>query len=223
MANESAPAPKAPAPANTASPPGAPHHDSAKCAQILDGARRVFLARGFDAASMGEIARAAGVSKGTLYVYFDSKEALFRALIEERKRSAAERLTAFDPSNHDVEAVLSDFARRFIEELTQPLHVSLVRMVIGAAEKFPDLGRAFFEAGPRYGSERLAAYLAAQAEHGVLTIEDPTLAAWHFLGLCHQPTMAATIMGAAPAPDAAQTERYARAAVAAFLNGYRTG
>src|SRR5262245_59317728 len=56
--------------------------DNAKRRQIIDGAREVFLAQGFDAASMGEIARQAGVSKGTLYVYFDSKEALFEATVE---------------------------------------------------------------------------------------------------------------------------------------------
>src|ERR687886_631072 len=64
--------------------------DGSKRRQILDGARRVFLAHGFDGASMGEIAKAAGVSKGTLYVYFDSKEALFEALIVEERRSLAE-------------------------------------------------------------------------------------------------------------------------------------
>src|SRR4030081_694669 len=55
--------------------------DSAKRRQIIEGARRVFLAQGFDAASMGEIARAAGVSKGTLYVYFENKERLFDAIV----------------------------------------------------------------------------------------------------------------------------------------------
>ena len=63
-----------------AKPPELPATDSAKRRQILDGARRVFLSAGFDGASMGEIAKAARVSKGTLYVYFDSKEALFEAL-----------------------------------------------------------------------------------------------------------------------------------------------
>jgi AcrR family transcriptional regulator len=58
--------------------------DSAKRRQIMDGARKVFLAEGFDAASMGEIARKAGVSKGTLYVYFDSKERLFEATTSHR-------------------------------------------------------------------------------------------------------------------------------------------
>ena len=51
--------------------------DSAKRRQIVQGARSIFLAQGFDAASMNDIARAAGVSKGTLYVYFDKKEQLF--------------------------------------------------------------------------------------------------------------------------------------------------
>ena len=76
---------------------GAERSESAKRRQILEGARRVFLGRGFDAASMGEIAREARVSKGTLYVYFDSKEALFAALIEESKRETAERSAGARP------------------------------------------------------------------------------------------------------------------------------
>ena len=55
--------------------------DSAKRRQIVDGARSVFMARGFDAASMGDIAKAAGVSKGTLYVYFKDKDELFGAIV----------------------------------------------------------------------------------------------------------------------------------------------
>ena len=51
--------------------------------QILKGARAVFLELGFDGASMGEIAKAAGVSKGTLYVYFADKSSLFTAIVEQ--------------------------------------------------------------------------------------------------------------------------------------------
>ena len=64
----------------------------AKRRQIMDGARAVFLSDGFDGASMNDIARAAGVSKGTLYAYFDSKEQLFEALIREDRSQQAERL-----------------------------------------------------------------------------------------------------------------------------------
>ena len=54
---------------------------SAKRRQIMEGARTVFLASGFDGASMNDIARAPGVSKGTLYAYFESKYELFEAII----------------------------------------------------------------------------------------------------------------------------------------------
>ncbi len=55
----------------------APEEDNSKRRQILEGARKVFMDLGFDGASMGEIARVAGVSKGTLYVYFADKCRLF--------------------------------------------------------------------------------------------------------------------------------------------------
>src|SRR5436190_12762234 len=85
----------------------AERQDRAKRRQIIEGARVVFLAQGFDGASMGEIARQAGVSKGTLYVYFDSKEALFEAIAEEECQAQAEQVFALDSNDHDVEAVLT--------------------------------------------------------------------------------------------------------------------
>ena len=75
--------------------------DSSKRRQILDGAGKVFMDLGFDGASMGEIARQAGVSKGTLYVYFDSKEVLFEAIFEEESQSQAEQVFALDSADHD--------------------------------------------------------------------------------------------------------------------------
>src|SRR3712207_9140178 len=81
--------------------------ESAKRRQIMEGARQVFLARGFDGASMGEIAKVAGVSKGTLYVYFDNKESLFEALTTEEKRGLAEVLFQLDAEDPDVRSVLT--------------------------------------------------------------------------------------------------------------------
>ena len=81
--------------------------DSAKRRQIVEGARAIFLSQGFDAASMNDIARAAGVSKGTLYVYFKHKEQLFEAIIEQECELQAEGIFDLDPNDHDVEAVLT--------------------------------------------------------------------------------------------------------------------
>src|SRR6201988_3308379 len=81
--------------------------ETAKRRQIIDGARAAFLAQGFDAASMGEIARQAGVSKGTLYIYFASKEELFAVVVQESCQMQGETLLALDPGDHNVEAVLT--------------------------------------------------------------------------------------------------------------------
>src|SRR5437764_11324845 len=93
--------------------------DSSKRRQILDGARKLFLDLGFDAASMGEIARAAGVSKGTLYVYFADKNRLFEAIVEEESLEQGKVAFNFDPARA-VPTTLMDFGQAFIEVLCRP-------------------------------------------------------------------------------------------------------
>src|SRR5262245_39781051 len=118
--------------------PGSDRQDRAKGRQIMDGARTLFLAQGFDGASMGEIARQAGVSKGTLYVYFDSKEVLFEAIFEEECRSQAEQVFALDSADHDVEAVLTRLGRAYVRFLCEPDRLSPLRTVISIAERMPE-------------------------------------------------------------------------------------
>lgn len=194
--------------------------ENAKRKQILDGARRCFMAFGFEASSMGEIAREAKVSKGTLYVYFDSKEALFGSLVEESKRESAERLQQLDHPAEDVAVTLTSFASGLIEKLSTPEHIALVRMVIGASEKFPGIARSFFEAGPANGARRLAAYLSDQCRRGTLEIPDPETAAWQFLGTCHHPTLIGVLLAGQDAPDAARARMLAERAVATFMAAY---
>src|SRR5215467_7543183 len=93
--------------------------DSSKRRQILDGARKVFMDLGFDGASMGEIARAAAVSKGTLYVYFADKCALFEAILEEEALQYGQVVFTFDPER-DAETTLKEFGRAFILLLCRP-------------------------------------------------------------------------------------------------------
>src|SRR5438309_9388686 len=109
--------------------------DSAKRRQILDGARAVFLSQGFDAASMGEIARAAGVSKGTLYVYFESKEELFQAIANQQCQTQAEGLFDFGAEGDDVELVLTRLGIGLAAFLCQPDKASPLRTVIAIAER----------------------------------------------------------------------------------------
>src|SRR3984885_3344221 len=146
--------------------------DSAKRRQIVDGARDVFLAQGFDAASMNDIARAAGVSKGTLYVYFKHKEELFEAIVERECDAQAEGIFDFNPEDRDVEAVLTRLGIAYVKFLCRPEKASAIRTVIAIADRMPEVGRKFYETGPARGIARLAEYLAAQVEAGVLDVED---------------------------------------------------
>ncbi|KAA2235194.1 TetR/AcrR family transcriptional regulator [Salinarimonas soli] len=194
--------------------------DSAKRRQIIEGARRVFLAQGFDGASMGEIARAAGVSKGTLYVYFDSKDALFEALTLEERASLAEVLFILDDGNPDVRDVLRRLGHSYLAMLVRPEHVSAVRMVIGAAEKFPRLGEMFYEAGPREGVSRLRVYLDRQVAAGRLRIKDTSIAAEQFIGLCASPVLRRVLFGAGGPPTAAEMEATVEAALDTFMAAF---
>ena len=159
---------------------GSGDEDSAKRRQIVEGARQVFLAQGFDAASMGEIARVAGVSKGTLYVYFENKEELFDAIVGKECKAHAEAIFNFDAADHDVAAVLTRLGLAYVQFLCRPGGASPLRTVIAIAERKPELGRRFYETGPARGIAQLAAYLDAQVAAGVLRVEDCEVAAAQF-------------------------------------------
>jgi AcrR family transcriptional regulator len=192
----------------------------AKRRQIMEGARTVFLADGFDGASMNDIARAAGVSKGTLYVYFESKEQLFEALIREERRQQAERLTDCSFETNDVRAVLFDFGCRLIEMMSRPDTLAHVRTVIAATAKFPQLGRAFYEAGPCFGANRLSTYMCRMNEEGVLRIGDVDRAAWQFLDLCQGGTFKPLLFRMIDDLPRAQIEAGVAAAVDVFMAAY---
>ncbi|MCQ8783611.1 TetR/AcrR family transcriptional regulator [Mangrovibrevibacter kandeliae] len=157
--------------------------DPAKRRQILDGARDVFIQMGFDAASMNDVTRAAGVSKSTLYVYFRSKDELFHALIcEERERYFEEIEKMFADTDHPVET-LRLYGERLARKLTSNAVVRANRAVIGVAERMPELGAMFYEQGPERAIGMLANYLETATADGKLAVDDPRQAAMQFIEL----------------------------------------
>jgi len=201
--------------------PTAEEAESSKRRQIIEGARAVFLSKGFDAASMNDIARAAGVSKGTLYVYFNDKEQLFDAIVGQECEAQAEGIFDLDPADHDVEAVLKRLGVAYVEFLCRPEKASAIRIVTAIADRMPEVGRKFYEAGPARGIARLADYLAAQVEAGVLVIEDCEIAAVQFMEASHAALFKPIVFNFAPAPSRQQIERGVRIAVRVFLAAYR--
>ena len=196
--------------------------DNAKRRQIVDGARSVFLARGFDAASMGDIAKAAGVSKGTLYVYFKSKEELFAAIVQLECGSHAEGAFPLDNNNSDVEGVLTRIGTEMVSFLCRPEKASSLRIVIAIADRMPEIGKAFYETGPAHGIRRLAEYLEAQVRAGTLAIDDCEIAAAQFFDACQSTLFKPVLFNFAPPPSKDRIRHVVDIAVRVFLAAYRT-
>ena len=194
--------------------------DRKKWRQIIDGARKVFLEQGFDGASVGDIVRVAGVSKGTLYAYFPSKEKLFETLIFEDRRRQAEQLFSIDMSNQDVRAELTALGRRFLARVLSAEALSHARTVIAASARFPEIGRAYLEAGPHYGARELATYFDMQSKAGILRVEHGERAAWQFLDLCKSRLHLRQILGAQDTFSTEEIEENIAEAVDIFLGRY---
>lgn len=194
--------------------------DNAKRLQILEGARTVFRAKGFDGASMEVIAKEAGVSKGTLYVYFSSKEALFEALILQERLGQAELMQEVLVSQSDIETDLKRIGRSYLHKMARPEKISTLRMVIGAAEKFPQFGSLLYEAGPCRGRRELGGFIQERIDKGDLQPCDTELAAGQFFDLCVAGALRRVLLNAGPVPDEQEIEKNVVSAVKVFLAAY---
>lgn len=194
--------------------------DSSKRRQILDGARKVFMDLGFDAASMNEIARSAGVSKGTLYVYFADKNRLFEAILEDEALEQGKVVFNLDP-HRDPETTLREFGTAYIALLCRPGGGSWIRTVMAIAERMPDVGRRYYANVLEKIVDRLADYLRAHVAPGDLAIDDCQLAASQFMEVCKASLFLPFVFQAAPAPSAERIAEVVDSATRMFLAMYR--
>jgi TetR/AcrR family transcriptional repressor of mexJK operon len=150
----------------------------AKRERIHRAAQALFMQHGFEATSMDAIAVAAEVSKPTLYRYYQNKEALFVAVLEQlalhnlyESALLALRDTPMD-SLATLEHALLVWAQATIENILQPTYLGLMRLLIAELPRFPRLGSLFAQAVPQQGGAFLKALLESARSHGVLGGED---------------------------------------------------
>ena len=194
--------------------------DSSKRRQILDGARKVFMDLGFDAASMNEIARSAGVSKGTLYVYFADKNRLFEAILENEALEQGKVLFNLDPGR-DPETTLREFGQAYMALLCRPGGGSWIRTVMAIAERMPEVGRRYYANVLEKMINLLADYLRAHVASGDLAIDDCQLAASQFMEVCKASLFLPFVFQAAPAPSTERIAQVVDSATRMFLAAYR--
>ena len=189
-----------------------------KCAQVLEGARKVFMDRGYEGASVDEIARVAGTSKATLYSYFPDKRQLFEAVMQTQCGRTG---TVIDHETPDesVETTLRRMAVSFSTFLFSPGAQEMFRVCIAEAGRFPELGAAFHASGPAQAHAKLVGFFEAARDRGDLAIDDPVTAAEQFAALCKAGLFLRALLGGPPAgPD--EIARVANEAVTTFLARY---
>ena len=175
---------------------------------------------GFDGASMGEIARSAGVSKGTLYVYFADKNRLFEAIVEDEMLDQQKVAFNFDPAR-DVTTTLREFGQAYIELLCRPGGGSAIRTVMAIAERMPEVGRRYYEEVLEKTINRFASYLETRVQAEELVIPDCQLAASQFMQMCQASLFLPFIFQAAPPPSAERIAEVVESATQMFLAAYR--
>lgn len=189
--------------------------------QVLDGAREVFMRDGFEGASVDEIARAAGVSKATLYSYFPDKRLLFSEVARiECNRQAEEALEVLG-SGAPIEEVLREAARRIVCFFLSDFGQQVFRICVAESYRFPELGRRFYESGPQLVRERMSSVLTPYVERGVLKIDDMDLAANQFGELCKSDLFVRRLCGMCGEASEADIDRVVTGAVDMFLARYR--
>ncbi|MEM8556067.1 MAG: TetR/AcrR family transcriptional regulator [Pseudomonadota bacterium] len=155
-----------------------------KVDQVIDGARTVFMREGFEGASVDAIARAAGVSKATLYSYFSDKKQLFLAVAKMECLRQSEAAMELAKSGQSARETMTDIAQRMTAFFFSDLGKNVFRICMAESDRFPEIGRTFYQSGPEMARNRVVEYLEGAVEAGELNIEDCNLAADQFAELC---------------------------------------
>ena len=188
--------------------------------RILRGAATVFAQDGYEGASMSKIAACAGVSKGTVYNYFENKAQLFVAWVA--GECAAKIAHVFDTADPDGDpaAGLRVIAHRMLQMLMSESGLTMYRLTVSESAKFPELALAFYESGPSRATTFLAQWLERQVAGQKLRLDDPAFAAEQFFALCQTKVGMLRRLGLVAEIDAALLDRVVDASVSMFLNTY---
>lgn len=161
----------------------APRRPAARPDEILTAALVVFEAAGFDAARMDDIAAKAGLSKAGVYLYFESKEALLRALIERHIAPIAERAAALaDTGKADPEGALRAIITMVAGRISQPGLFAVPRLVVSISARFPDIAALYRDRVVRPAWQALTGLVEAGVSQGRFAPIEPACAVRALMG-----------------------------------------
>jgi AcrR family transcriptional regulator len=153
-----------------------------KVEAILQGAMQEFLTNGFAGTTMDRVTAAAGVSKATVYSYFQDKEKLFFALIERAISSHQNGLDRLSSEflHRDPTEVLADLANNFLDRISdKPESLDLIRLTLSESKRFPTLAQHMVRSTDSQFVEIVTQYLRSRPD---LQLADPAATTRIFLG-----------------------------------------
>jgi len=191
-----------------------------KFEQVLEGARSVFMSEGFEGASVDDIAKAAGVSKATLYSYFPDKRLLFVEVSRTECVRQADSVMGLISTDMPPSEALHVAGKHMIGFVTSEMGRSVLSLCAAESKRFPELGQQFYQSGPALVRTRLMEYLGHAVDAGQLKIDDLQLAADQFAELCKTYLFSRILTGVQTKFTDAEKERILDGAVEMFIARY---
>jgi TetR/AcrR family transcriptional regulator, mexJK operon transcriptional repressor len=195
---------------------GAAVGEGSKRERVVSAAAKLFLDEGYGTTGMDAIAKEAGVSKATVYSYYEDKASLFAEVMmrmcDEIGGHDVERLVLDSP-----DATLKAVAVFCLQRVLESLDRSILQRVVAESKEFPELGKKFWATGPGKLEEFVAGYLADAHRRGLLEVKDPVGAAARFVGLVTGIYLLPMLVGTRSRPSERELRRDLDEVIAGFL------
>jgi len=187
---------------------------------VLAGAR-LFTKKGYSNVSVKAIVAEARASKVTFYNYFDSKEALFEAVVLEARYPALQRIGTLAHDGNDLRQILFDTGVAYLQMKLSPEVIATDRLVIAEAARLPALARLYHASGPSQTVAVLETLMGHLLERGLLAAEaSARTMGLHFMSLCESCIYLRQVWGLDDIPNDEQLASNVKAAVYAFVGAY---
>ena len=197
-----------------------PEPNKSKRQSIIKGATTLFLKHGFNTVSMDKVAQSAPVSKATLYKYFDSKNDLLAAVIDELCGSLWQTMEDVPIDSESVEHNLKKIASAFVNLIFSKEGLAIYRLVVAECYDFPELGKLVYETGPKSALSQLEQYLNTINKRDQVNITDLTFTADSFFSLLKGDLHFQCLLGIKAPPSVVEKKALINQVVAFYMQGF---
>lgn len=187
---------------------------------IVEGATRMFLQYGFNASSMDKIAQAAPVSKATLYKYFDSKDALLAAVIENLCLNLFQVVDDASTETESIENTLKKIASAFVDLIFSDDALGMYRLIVAECRNFPQLGQLVYDSAPNIVNTQLITYLDALNQRDEVTVLNINFAVDAFISLLKGELHFQCLLGIRVIPTSDEKKAHVEQVIKLFMQGF---